>query len=395
MARKEDVVPTIPTGRGNPSTQPLFIALFLIPWVLSCAGHARSEIQSTQPHSEGPAVQDLAKNPEPIEVGRDLEHRLLLDGSGRFVNLVLPDSSYRRLGSNAIELEQAYFVTRLVYRHFQDAFDFVIFTFDRPPSIEGQRVYWRAFPARPAAQGLNLRFRDTTADAGSEGRLGSVILLRSPSDLISGPSLHEIMHNWGQRILPTDYESHWGRSSVNGALGGWKPGTLSLTEGGYYTTPGSRPGGPLMGFREGGGNSVPYADLELYMMGLLPPDSVGPVHVALGADYVPGQGSAFTASGFETYGIDRIVSEHGPRIPAYPEAPNTFRAILVVISSTPLGTREWRITSEHVRRFTMLADDGDDGQFNFWEATGGRGELHMADLAEELKNRGTPPVRRP
>jgi len=377
---------------GAPICILVFFSILLVPGLFSCSGHAEvgdnpipliHERQASQEQFEVAAPPSHAP---PSEVGSGPDHTLLLDGAGRFANLVVDDSLYQTLHSVPIGREHAYMITGFLYQHFLDVFDFVIFSLDRPPSIEGQTAYWRNFQVRPAAEGLGLSFRDTSAEAGSEGRLGSVILLRSPADLVHGVSLHEIMHNWGQRILPTDYASHWGRSSVNGVMGGWEPGTLSQREGGYYATSYSRPGGPLMAFREGGGNPIPFADLELYMMGLLPPDSVGPITVAVGADYVPGQGSAFTASGFEIYGIDRIISEHGPRIPAYPEARTSFRAIFVVVSSSPLQAEEWNARSEDVKQFSMIGDDDNDRFLNFWEATGGRAMIRMDGLEMEVKS---------
>ncbi len=323
---------------------------------------------------------------QPIEVERTPNYRVLLDAEGNLINLVVSLGLYSQLETRSFDRTSVQALTTILYKSFEDSFDFVFLTPDPRSEWKGGSFVGRNFRVRKPADGLGLNFRSMLTEAGSAGRLGSIVFLQSPENLVGGPSLHEIMHNWGQYILPTDYNTHWGRSDVNGLLGGWEPGTLTRSPEGFYQTSASRPDGPLMAFRTGGGNQWPYANLELYMMGLLPTDSVGPVQVAVNADFVPGLGSTFTATGFETYTIERIVEENGPRKPEYGKAPSSFRGMLVIVSVIPLGKDDWARWSRDVKRFSLAADDGDDRLYNFWEATGGRGVLHMRVLEEELRS---------
>lgn len=327
---------------------------------------------------------DVVAQGQPTEIDRRPDYQVLLDVDGNLINLVIPAGLYAQFEAQSFDRESVEFVTTVLYQSFADSFDFVCVTPDPRMEWKGSRIVGRNFHVSVPAEGLGLNFRSMIAEAGSAGRLASILFLQSPENLVGGPSLHEIMHTWGQYILPTDYRAHWGRSDVNGSLGGWEPGTLTRSSEGFFGTSQSRRGGPLMSFRSGGGNTWRYADLELYLMGLLPADSVGPVEVAIDAESVPGQGSTFAASGFDTYTIERIVEENGPREPAYGQAPSSFRAALVIVSIIPLGKGDWARWSRDVEKFSLPGDDGDDRLYNFWEATGGRGVLEMGSLEEVL-----------
>lgn len=342
---------------------------------------------------------DAARTPEPnrpaapLVVAERQDYRILLDPADRVVNIVLPLERYESLRTSDFLRGQAREVSGILYDHFEDAFDFVFVTFDERQPWEGGRLSGRAFRTRVVAEGLGLGRVSHSSGFGSDGRLASILFLRAPSALRGGPSLHEMLHTWGQAVLPTDYAGHWGRSSVFGQLGGWKRGELRRGSDGVYEPPGNRSNSPLMALGRLGGNAQAFADLELYLMGLIPADSVGEIEVAVGAEAVPGRGAAFTAEAMDVYTMDRIIEEHGPRVPAWPEAQRDFRAVFVILSALPLGRSDWTTWSEHVRDFATPGPDGVANLLNFWEATGGRATLRMDGLGEVL--RGDPPPATP
>jgi hypothetical protein len=129
-----------------------------------------------------------------------------------------------------------------------------------------------------------------------------------------------------------------------------------------------------------------YAPIELYIMGLLPADSVPAFQVAYGAEWVVEAAGIFRADSIRTVTMDAIVRKHGARDPAA-EVPREFRAIYVVVSSAPLsdGARD-RIHVD-VEEFSRRGPREERRYFNFWEATGGRATLMMDGLSGALRDR--------
>ena len=93
-----------------------------------------------------------------------------------------------------------------------------------------------------------------------------------------GPALHELAHQWANFALPTHsvsstgtdltsflFGSHWGFTGGNtrGQLGGFEQNTLVENGQNSYSV-------SEFGTFANGGNGVPYNDLELYLMGMLP-----------------------------------------------------------------------------------------------------------------------------
>jgi hypothetical protein len=72
------------------------------------------------------------------------------------------------------------------------------------------------------------------------------------------------------------------------------------------------------------GSNTEFAWLDLYLMGLVPPEAVPRYH------YSPGVGQPSIP-----ITIDSIIEATGPRIPAFPDAPSNFHVAFVVI--TPDG----------------------------------------------------------
>ena len=109
-------------------------------------------------------------------------------------------------------------------------------------------------------------------------------LLGRREEMVTGVVLHELGHAWAAhltgppvlaaQIFPPDADSdgcefldrrvsHWNNAQVNGMMGGWNDGVCD----------GSEPT-PYLRFR------IPYAPLELYLMGLAEPEEVPPVEDA-------------------------------------------------------------------------------------------------------------------
>jgi hypothetical protein len=117
-------------------------------------------------------------------------------------------------------------------------------------------------------------------------------------------------------------------------------------------------GSPVEGHRwtdHGDGNftaakldAYQFSDLDLYLMGLMPPEEVKPWFViedphdcidsALpDMECAPVDGFSFKADQYRVQGtrrditIDQVIAAEGPRVPAYPDAPNEFNLAFLLI----------------------------------------------------------------
>lgn len=323
---------------------------------------------------------------DPILVADTPGYRLFVDPGGRMVHLQLPLDDYVELTEGERpSTAHARRLSTIVHDHFQESFDFLVFAFDeRQPWVGSDTLSGFNIRARVVAGGLGLGEVRRFPGWGTEGPLASVSFLKEPPGLRT-LLLHELMHTWGQAVVPTDWPAHWGRASVGGQLGGWTPGTLRRRGGGVFEARENAVSWKPMQFDRYYGQRQAYAPLELYLMGLLPADSVPPVEVAREARGVSRRGSAFTAAGFDTVSIAEIVAAHGARLPAWPHAQRSFRGMVVIVSMLPLPAGAWERWGAVVEEAGRAGPDGDRDIPNFWEATGGRSTLRLDGLLETLR----------
>ena len=273
-------------------------------------------------------------------------------------------------------------VARAVLENYEDRFDFM-FLASNLPNIGHNlkyRYYGTYMHVRNQVRGLGLErglFVDSFG-SGATGRLKGVLHFPYRSGVVYGPGLHEIMHAWANFAVPTAEGGHWGFSSANGQLGGFDIADLVSHGNGRYSA-GS------FGTFANGGNRVPYSPIELYFAGLIGPEEVPDLWVARDGRWTEDRDAngnyIFHTSRVETYGIDRIIAEHGARSPDHRQSQKRFRAamVLLVDDEFPVDADELNALSESIEKFARKGDNG-TGSYNFWEATGGRATLRMDGL---------------
>lgn len=310
---------------------------------------------------------------------------LLLDPRGRFVNLVVPDSMMTALRAGRWSGDKFRILSPMVYRSMEDAFDFLVFAFPDDAQVESPGGFGTR--AREHARGLGLVSGDWTRSFGSGGRLMGTVMLGRHEWLDSGLPLHELAHLWGQRLLEwEDPEGHWRFSGVGGYLGGWAPGSLEpVGTPGLWRAHGSEEGAVSFQLDGNGWARDPYPPLELYMMGLLPADSVPPFELAEDAEWVNAELGLFEAAEIRTVTMDELVATHGPREPAYPDAPRSFRGAYIAVTTAPMGAAERNRVDSDVADFARAGPPSYRGFPNFWEATGGRGSLVLDGLGDVVR----------
>ena len=289
------------------------------------------------------------------------------------------------------------------YEHFDDEFDFLMFISNidahkiQPGGIRG--AYFSDVMNEVEGIGKPIL---SNHDWGSPGQLQGVVVFSSRSFhpinqpdgrsiLREGPTLHEIMHKWANFVVPSTTGPHWGFSSANGILGGFNIIDLVDFGEGKYSAGDFAPFGLSA-------NVMPYSPIELYLAGFIGPEEVPDLWVAEDGEWlVDDEGLivrdenrhwVFTANQVETYTIDDIILEHGERDPPVSQSQKDFRAaaILLVDRENPATAEFLEILSRDVSWFSHAGDDGDPNDFNFYEATGGRGRFIMEGLSQHKMN---------
>ena len=279
---------------------------------------------------------------------------------------------------------------RALYRHFEDAFDFVMFfsNLDGIDEHENARYYGVYSAVRNDTAGIGLSSFFTNR-YGSTDRLKGVIHFPYNRALLSGPSLHEIKHAWANYTIPTAVGGHWGFSSADGQLGGFDPGDLVELGNDRYAA-------GRFGTFANGGNGPPYSPIELYFAGYIPPEEVPDLWVAADGEWVFEDGDhvttedgqeVFSARDVKTYSIEDIVAENGVRIPSMGDAQWHFRVAVVLLTDAdhPATTEQLDLLSEHAASFSLKGSDGRDWLHNYYEATRGLGSVTMGGLSEFRK----------
>ncbi|MFC1758877.1 hypothetical protein ACFL2H_08925 [Planctomycetota bacterium] len=272
-----------------------------------------------------------------------------------------------------------------VYENLHDDFDFIFFISDEDEVQDGA-YYGTYFSVYNDIQGLGQAGFDNTEKHGSDGKLQGMIHLTNQSGLITGPSLNSLAHRWANylRSMPTQSDFDWGFSSVGGQLGGFKTGSLRERGRGVYDADG--PNGTSFGTLANGGNSVPYSNLELYLMGLIGKDEVvDEIQIAVDAEWVDQSEGIFSATSIETFTIDHVIATDGARYPAAPASQKEFKALTIVLSQDELSQERIAEYDEDIRQFSLAGNDN-DFRYNFWEATGGRATIQMDHITASIKS---------
>ena len=281
-----------------------------------------------------------------------------------------------------------------VYLRFQDAFDFIFLVQNEEYTSLQYMGMYQGISNDVMGISEDEEGFDNTKYVGSAGRLKGVIHLPLANGICCGPSLHELMHHWGNYSLATgaltaytfddnvmqaadameqiESGSHWGVSSVNGQLGGFDASTLvELGDNWYSAAP--------FGTFANGGNSIPYGNLELYLMGLIPPEEVEDVILFKGLQATAGQffdDSRWYAEEKVTVTIEEVVEKLGPRVPDHDQSQKQFRILTLVLTDDPLSEEEWTYFSQQAKDF----------EETFSWATVGRATAKLGDLHTVLQN---------
>ncbi len=263
-----------------------------------------------------------------------------------------------------------------LYSVFPDVFDFAVVMPGEPlvrPGDLAENVPYQVGVVNQVRH-IGMPLFDHAAQFGSAGRLKSAIYLSFAAlDIFD----HEVAHTWGAGLgasLGLIQEGRRGRfhwnalSDIGGQLGA------------YHFTPDGRAGHfAYLGehtWRWVPNSEVePYAPLELYVMGLIPPEEVPPVHLLQDPDVSDPE--HITASSVRTITIEEIMAaEGGPRDPAYPHTQRDFNLAFMVVQEGPFNPAAYAFFSLLSHR--LMSHDPPQAHSSlapFYWATGGRATL--------------------
>jgi len=213
--------------------------------------------------------------------------------------------------------------TQQFYAYFADDFDFVQVIFALPGYPDNRHH----IVVRNDISGIGLAPSNATSFYGSAGRLLGLNVYPLDSLFDAGESAfsHETGHQWinyldNPRLQPGPH---------------WPPSTMATGIMGFNIA-GSNVGGNFPWVVEPAGTGFArtttrqsdpeFTDFDLYLMGLIPPSAVGE---ALLLDGTPCHNCTVPATKLT---INDVLNQHGPRLPAWPNAKNAFRVATVVIT---------------------------------------------------------------
>lgn len=308
------------------------------------------------------------------------------------VNIVDADAAseiVRYIGGQSPELYRS---AQVFFDHFGDEYDFLYVFTDGP--VEGNTAARFTPVRRPVIPGTGItRATMNAMYPASATRLRGAIGVNFNA-VGNGPTLHETLHYWSMFLSSTfgfgrdrdqSFGAHWGVASVNGQHGGFDLSTLRCNVPAGATPPGctADPDGvtrvtvATFGPNANGGDSRPYAPLELYLMGLVPrAEAGGPFLVLDGAHFVSNDATThrmtFEITGTHQVSIDDIVRVHGERAPA-PAEDRDLRSAFVVFSAAPVSSQRMDTLE---RWASILGGDTPHATLHSFErATGGRATM--------------------
>jgi hypothetical protein len=228
------------------------------------------------------------------------------------------------------------------------------------------------------AQHIGMRVFDNTAKFGSAGRLKSVIYMSFGAVAVFD---HEIAHTWGAAIgqslgllgdqyTSTTDQGHWNKlADMEGQLG-----LFFFNESGqvgHFSYTGDETWTLIPNYV-----AEPYSPLELYVMGLIPPEEVPPIHILVEPDLTNTE--VITADRYRTVTIEDIIaSEGGERVPASADAQKDFNMAFIVTQDLPYNDAAYAFFS--LMSYQLTSQDP-PSTFNpslapFHWASGGRATL--------------------
>lgn len=325
----------------------------------------------------------------------EITDSLYINEADNVVNMVLSESVYNEwIEQDGFSNGYVRVITKKLYEHFEDDFDVIMLISNEQTKPSTISYYGINIAVANSVKGIGKSTFSNSKIYGSNGKLISVMHLPYVNAIKNGPTLHEFCHCWANFAIPSVVSGHWGICGGNtkGQLGGFKQSSLKTNvdniENKYSVE--------SFGTNANGGNSVPYNEMELYLMGMLPIDAVSEFDAfptvdkeSLGYEDEEHTRYTFISDNRVHYTQAKIIEDLGKREPDYTTSQKDFKALFVVISPAPLTSEEWSKCQSGIEWFCKQGDDGNNYYYNFWEATNGVGTIDPTGLSKSIKQSKT------
>jgi hypothetical protein len=243
-------------------------------------------------------------------------------------------------------------ITKIVYREFEDTYDFISMVL--VPGYNANRYH---INIKNETKGIGLNIYNSSYSFGSNGKLIGMEFFPLPGfyDGASHTFSHEIGHQWINFLFGTPFEigiPHWPYCnhslgimgiSIGGqsGQGGSFQYSLSITNGEFKFIP-YKPSDPGSFFQ----------DLDLYLMGLIPPGLVGNKYIFKYPNSVPVINQVYNASDFIFYTVNELITAVGERIPNSLNSQKKFKILSIVVSPEKLTDVEHSFYDYFTKRAT-------------------------------------------
>lgn len=362
------------------STSPiLFLSLFFFLLMqISCSNDDMVDPEGGVSQTDGDGTENMDDD-TPTDGAITFEENFVLEEGGNLLSYVLPQVDYNKFiqGDGDLTL-----ITEKVYQYLEDDFDIIVILSIEETQPDGL-FFGRSSFIKNEVIGIGASIFNNTAAYGSQGKLKSIIYMPRTEYIVRGPFLHEIAHTWGNYgFLSTSIGGHWGYAGTAGQLGGFD----ELIDLGSNTYRGRLNGNDGFGTNANGGNTVPYGNIELYIMGLIGPDALEPVQIAANPA-ATGTWGEFTADAIETITAADIIAQHGDRVPSEQNSQKDFKALTIIISVDAINQDKIDTVHTDVENFSRKAapDASWGNALNFWQATDGKASMEFTVSQESIK----------
>ena len=270
-------------------------------------------------------------------------------------------------------------IANAFFREFGDVDQLIVFL-DFPDLLdEGVLAY--EITLKNEVRGIGSPLYDTSAVAGSRGRLRSFVQMGSISKYADDPNAqavrtmstldvvaHEAGHRWLAVLRFVD-----GGGQVSDAMLGRQRAHWSFC---LHTEASVMEGNE---FRDDGGGAYTtiaatdrYSPLDQYAMGLIPPSAVPPFYLIEGcrAREAAPQIGIQVAGNRVDIGVDQVIAAEGARVPTAAKAPKTFSVAFVIVGENGAFPSEQAIARVDAIRAAF--------EPYFFDATDGRGRVTTA-----------------
>ncbi len=370
----------------NVSIKLLLLALSILLVVTACSKDATIISNTEDGQTEG-SNEDTSNESDDTTVDTSnpttgtivFESNLTLDESRSILNYIIPQSDYDNFleGNGDLKL-----ISEKVYEYVKDDFDFIIILSEEEEKPDGL-FFGRSTLVQNQIEGLGGSMYNNASSYGSTEKLKSIIYMPKTEYIRNGPFLHEIAHTWGNKgFIETTVGGHWGYASTAGQLGGFD----TLEDLGNNTYRGKLNGQNGFGAFANGGNSIPYGNLELYLMGLIDGDELEDIQLAINPEVGQSAGE-FTADEIQTLTSQNLIATHGERLPSVQDSQKAFKALAVIISTAVLESSKMDEIKLNLENFSKQSAPGASwgSTNNFWMATQGKASFDFSVLQENIK----------